>query len=135
MDINEIRLKNYKLLRKKFIQEGVDNGEPERGAIKRLAIKTGVSAAYLSHISNRIKNIGDNTARALEESFNLPHGWLDVDHASGNDPESSSERQYVALALDMFRRNPLLAQTELIKMARVMLDADKKGKKDDENDD
>lgn len=68
MDIRKIRRRN--LLR--MVEEA--------GGQKRLAERTGVSAAYLCQVlSARVnRNVGHNLARRLEKGMGKPYGWMDV---------------------------------------------------------
>jgi hypothetical protein len=124
MDIAEIRYRNYKALLKRFEEEQMAEGLPERGSLNRFGEKTGVSPRYLSHVNARRKNLGDSSARMFEGAFSLPHGWMDVDHSAGIDPADKREREYLALALSLYRRNALVAQAEIIKIAHGLLDGD-----------
>lgn len=115
VDVQEIRFRNYKTLLVQFRQRDDQRGEPERGIINRFGEFVGISPRYLSHINNRRKNIGTATARQLEEAFKLPHGWLDHDHLSGPASSNRSEREFVELALRLFRESPVEAQAVLLK--------------------
>jgi transcriptional regulator with XRE-family HTH domain len=52
----------------------------EAGGQKRLAERTGVSAAYLSQVLSRKVNrhVGHSLARRLESGMEKPYGWMDV---------------------------------------------------------
>jgi transcriptional regulator with XRE-family HTH domain len=60
----------------------------EAGGQKRLAERTGVSAAYVSQVLSRKVNrhVGHSMARRLEEGMDKPYGWMDVlsDPGSGD---------------------------------------------------
>jgi len=68
MDAKAIRLYNLKRL------------IGEIGGQKKLALKAGVSPAYLSQIvsSRTPRKMGDDVARRLERGMDKPHGWMDV---------------------------------------------------------
>jgi SOS-response transcriptional repressor LexA len=68
MDAKAIRLYNLKRL------------IGEAGGQKKLALKAGVSPAYLSQIVSlrTPRKMGDNVARRLELGMDKPHGWMDV---------------------------------------------------------
>lgn len=76
MDIRTVRRTNFEALIK------------EAGTIAALARKTGASEKYLRHIYNGFisqnakspKQVGDDTARKLEDGMGKPHGWMDVSH-------------------------------------------------------
>jgi transcriptional regulator with XRE-family HTH domain len=52
----------------------------EAGGQKRLAARSGVSAAYLSQVLSRKVNrhVGHSLARRLEAGMEKPYGWMDV---------------------------------------------------------
>jgi len=52
----------------------------EAGGQKRLALRAGVSAAYLSQVLSRKVNrhVGHSLARRLEAGMAKPYGWMDV---------------------------------------------------------
>jgi transcriptional regulator with XRE-family HTH domain len=52
----------------------------EAGGQKRLAARSGVSAAYLSQVLSRKVNrhVGHSLARRLEAGMDKPYGWMDV---------------------------------------------------------
>lgn len=56
----------------------------ERSQKKKAALseQIGVSASYLSQITSTKNpaNIGSQMARKIEDSFELPHGWMDTHH-------------------------------------------------------
>lgn len=114
MDVYEIRKKNYGVLYDQFREMEMREGLPPRGALARFAAYCGTSAAFLSHVNNGRKPIGAEVARQIERAFVLPHGWMDIHHISGIDPENNRERQFAALALRMFREAPEDAKQEML---------------------
>jgi phage repressor protein C with HTH and peptisase S24 domain len=70
MDNYTIRLNNLRAL------------EKQEASRTRLAEKLDIPYAQLSHYigKNPSKNIGIKTARQVEQVFNLPHGWMDIEH-------------------------------------------------------
>jgi hypothetical protein len=106
MDITDIRLGNYKELRKRFRKMEDEQGIPERGELNRFGEFTGVNSRYLSHINNERKSIGHATARQLEEAFKLPHGWMDVDHLAGFVHMDSRAKEFGALAMRLYMKDP-----------------------------
>lgn len=115
MDVNEIRMRNYKALMLQFRNKELDRGEPERGLLNRFGQHTGVSPRYLSHVNNGRKHLGADTCRRMEEAFRLPHGWMDQDHLGGSAPGTRAEREYLELALKLFRESPVEAQAVLLR--------------------
>jgi hypothetical protein len=115
MDINEIRMRNYKLLMQQYRTIELDRGEPERGLLNRFGEFTGVSPRYLSHVNNGRKHLGPETCRRIEQAFKLPHGWMDQDHLGSPAPGTRAEREYLELALKLFRESPLEAQSVLLR--------------------
>lgn len=115
MDVNEIRLRNYKVLLAQFRDRGLDRGEPERGVLNRFGEFSGVSPRYLSHVNNGRKQLGGDVCRRIEEAFRLPHGWMDNDHLGGPGAGTRSEREFLELALKLFRESPVDAQSVLLR--------------------
>ena len=106
MDITAIRFANYEELRKRFRQMEDEQGIPERGELNRFGKLTGISAPYLSHINCRRKEIGHQTARQLEEAFNLEHGWMDTDHIGGAIPMDARAKDFGNLAMRLYMADP-----------------------------
>jgi hypothetical protein len=115
MDINEIRMRNYKLLMQQYRSKELDRGEPERGLLNRFGDFTEISPRYLSHVNNGRKHLGAETCRRMEQAFKLPHGWMDHDHLGSPAPGTRAEREYLELALKLFRESPLEAQGVLLR--------------------
>jgi|GEM_PF-2561887 hypothetical protein len=114
-DVNDVRLRNYKALMLRFRQKESERGEPERGLLNRFGKFVEISPRYLSHVNNGRKAIGAQTARQIETAFGLPLGWMDHDHMAGPAANSRSEREYLELALQLFRQSPVEAQSLLLK--------------------
>lgn len=126
MDVNDTRIQNYKTLMAQFRDRELDRGEPERGLLNRFGEFTGVSPRYLSHVNNGRKHLGADTCRRIEQAFRLPHGWMDHDHLGGPSPGTRAEREYLELALKLFRESPVEAQGVLLRyMSDRMLTAAK----------
>jgi hypothetical protein len=51
----------------------------------------------------------------MEGAFRLPHGWMDHDHLGSPAPGTRAEREYLELALKLFRESPLEAQGVLLR--------------------
>jgi hypothetical protein len=115
MDINQIRFQNYRTLMAQFRAAELDRGEPERGLLNRFGKRTGISPRYLSHVNNARKHLGGDTCRRMEQSFKLPHGWMDHDHLAGPASSTRAEREYIELALKLFRESPVEAQAVLLR--------------------
>lgn len=114
-DVNDVRLRNYKALMLRFRERESERGEPERGLLNRFGKFVEISPRYLSHVNNGRKAIGAQTARQIETAFGLPLGWMDHDHMAGPAPNSMAEREYLELALRLFRQSPVAAQSLLLK--------------------
>ena len=69
--INEIRYENF-----------TEILNSEASSLQNIADKMNKSNAQMSHIKNKVKNIGDKVAREFEVAFDKPHGWMDVSHDS-----------------------------------------------------
>lgn len=116
MDVNEVRLRNYKVLMQQYRNKELDRGEPERGLLNRFGAFTDVSPRYLSHVNNGRKHLGPDSCRKMEQAFRLPHGWMDHDHLGGTPATGSrAEREYLELALKLFRESPVEAQAVLLR--------------------
>ena len=82
MDIRTIRRTNFEAL----IEEA--------GGLAPLAKRSSVSEKYLRNIYNGFvspgakspKQVGDKTARSLEEGMGKPWGWMDIDHSEKDKP-------------------------------------------------
>lgn len=114
-NVNDVRLRNYKALMLRFREREAERGEPERGLLNRFGLFVRISPRYLSHVNNGRKAIGGRTARQMEAAFGLPLGWMDHDHMAGPAPTSRSEREYLELALRLFRQSPVEAQSLLLR--------------------
>lgn len=126
MDINEIRLKNYRELLLRFRRMEEEQGlVGERGLLRRFGEFTRVSPRFLSHVNNGRKNIGDDTARAFEAAFKLPHGWVDHDHVTGPMLGGRGEKEFIELALMLYRQSPIDAQAALMRFMADRLSLDK----------
>jgi len=55
--------------------------EPEKGMLRKFAVKAGLTDAYCSHIKCRRKPMGARTARKVEGALGLPANFMDHDHA------------------------------------------------------
>lgn len=113
MDINGIRLNNYRTLLLQF-RAKEDKTLPEHGLLTRFAEAAGVSARYLSHINNGRKNIGDGLARQMETAFSLRHGWMDNTHEAVSEGAPDAERQFINAATALYRESPVEAQAMLL---------------------
>lgn len=125
MDINEIRMRNYKALLLQFRARPEEASLAQHGMFTRFADHAGVSARYLSHINNGRKNIGEDLSRQLEAGFGLPHGWMDNDHEAENMVTDDAERQFLATAMKVFRVSPLEAQSVLLRYMAERMDMGK----------
>lgn len=118
MDVTEIRLRNYRTLFEQFkLRDEREHGGAVRGTLRRFGEFIGINGRYLSHVSNGRRTIGNDTARKLELAFNLPHGWVDQDHVGGTQLQSNAEREFIELALRLFRASPIEAQSVLLRFA------------------
>lgn len=130
MDVQEVRLRNYRTLLVLFRRRPEEESAPDRGLYNRFAAFCGVSPRYLSHVNNGRKNLGEESCRAMESAFGLPRGWMDFDHLAGPGPISAEAREFVEMALKFFNESPGEAQAMLLKlMAEKMFDAAAKKKK------
>lgn len=114
-DVNALRQRNYKALMLQFRQQEAAKGEPERGLLNRFGKFVGISPRYLSHINNSRKAIGAQTARQIEQAFGLPDGWMDHDHIGGSPTASRAKREFLELALQLYRQSPVEAQSLLLR--------------------
>jgi hypothetical protein len=133
MDITEIRYRNFKALFEQFkeVVRRDDPGAPEKGMLKLFGERVGVREAYMSHINTKYKGIGPTTARKIEQGFKLAHGWMDQqhdkkpraeqqaqpEHVSDEtvEPTDADELAFLETAIEVYRKDPLRAQTALLK--------------------
>jgi hypothetical protein len=140
MDINAIRFANFKALFEQFkdITRRDDPGAPEKGMLKAFGARLGIREAYMSHINTEYKAIGPKTARQIEEALKLPHGWMDqqhdakrapepaptqddADHSALANPTDAEELEFLETAIDFYRRDPLAAQSAIMRAMRAKL--------------
>lgn len=115
MDINEIRMGNYKALINKFQARADQRGLANHGLLKRFGEFSGLSPKYMSHINHNRKNIGGVIARKLEAAFDMPHGWLDNIHENETRGEFGDEQKFMqALLLRAYRANQVETKVALL---------------------
>lgn len=125
MDVSQIRRKNYERLFADFKQRvwGKNPEEPERGMLKLFGAQLGFSDAYMSHINTGYREIGLKTARRMEKSLRLAHGWMDILHDDSAQPAtaathlsaaSNSEQAFIDAAVKLYREDPSAAQAALL---------------------
>jgi hypothetical protein len=122
MDSRQIRHKNFKKLFDDFIDQ--HSHLPQRGMLKLFAQRLNLSDRYLSHINCNRKNIGNATARAIEEQLKLPRGWMDREHDMFNMlnmPIDDKEKLFIETALVLFRAQPNEAREMMIELLRQRL--------------
>jgi hypothetical protein len=101
---DDIRHKNFMVLRERFRQmEGP--GMPDRGALQRFADFVEIDARYISNVERKLKRIGRRMAHTFEAKFELPAGWLDVDHGEGVIPVDPEAREFAQLAMTLYLEN------------------------------
>ena len=103
------------MLMAQFRDRELARGEPERGVLNRFGKFTGVSPRYLSHVNNDRKHLGADVCRRIESAFRLPHGWMDNDHLGGPGAGTRAEREFLELALKLYRESPVDAQGVLLR--------------------
>lgn len=116
LDSAQIRYKNFMTLYQQF--RNANRHLPERGMLKLFAERLGLSDRYLSHIKCNRKNIGNNVARAIEESLGLAHGWMDREHARVEplkDEGDDAEKMFLETAKLLYRAEPEV-------MRRIVMD-------------
>lgn len=111
MDINETRRENLLKLLADY-RDRVNDGR-EHGLLRDFGIASGVSDRQLSHLKSGRRNLGTATARLMEKSLGLPHGWMDEAH-SKTMPESEAESLFVELALRLYRASPTGANMAIL---------------------
>jgi len=111
--IHQIRKMRYNDLKMEFSQLPQEKGRPLRGQLERFGAFTSISPRYLSHIENDRKNIGEETARKLENAFNKPQFWLDTEPRS-DQLSNAGETIIKELACQAWRKNPLGTHAALL---------------------
>lgn len=114
MDVNGIRLRNYKRQLLAFRDRPDQAGLPEHGLLKRFSEAAGVSPRYLSHVNNGRKNIGADLARRMEVGLGLPHGYLDREEP-GNAGLTVDEREFYDVMVRLYQENPVEMQALLMR--------------------
>lgn len=67
-----------------------ENGLPLRGSAKRMAQRLSLAPAALSNLLHGVKNMGDETARAIESTLGMQPGSLDEPPYSITFPDAQS---------------------------------------------
>lgn len=72
------------------------------GGVSNFAEKIGKSQSQASQFAgtNPIKGIGNKVAREIEDAFEKPHGWLDIQHADEDKNKSIEPNVSAPLALN-----------------------------------
>lgn len=117
MDISGIRLANYKRLLQEFQDSPGQAGLMRHGLIKRFADHAGLSDRYLSHVNNGKKNIGEVIARKMEAGFGKDHGWLDNNHEVVLQSGSDTEKEFIAIVMDLYRESPVEMNQHVMRFA------------------
>lgn len=85
------------------------------GGTQVVAERVGRSHAQISQLKNRNKHsgttrprvIGDDVARALENAFELPRGWMDnSDVPFPGDDQATEERSWTVVVADLMQKAP-----------------------------
>lgn len=105
MPIHDIRQRNYLALRAR-LREIENYAYSEHGSLARFAARCDISPHYLTHVNVLRKVIGSACAAKMEEGFGLPKGWMDVDHAAGAVVMDPQARDFAALAMRLYLRDP-----------------------------
>lgn len=118
MDIYAIRQINYKKLLTDFAEKMRREQGTDYGVLDRFGKFADVSPRYLSHVNMGRKNLGDDVSRKFEEAHQLPHGWMDQQHDLSvvvTLGASNPEKEFLRLALSVYRMAPLEAQAMLMR--------------------
>lgn len=110
MEINAIRMNNYRTLFERFRARPEEKDLPEHGLHKRFADHCGLSVRYLAHITHGRKKFSESVARQMEEALSLPLGWMDNVHSAHDGVGNTAEREFVDMAMHLYRENPLEMQ-------------------------
>lgn len=97
--VGEIRLENLELL------------IAAAGTMERVAEKAGTTSVYLSQVRNHTidkasgkpREMGAKMARRIEDAFEKPRGWMDVEHAESR-PAFSANAMRLAAEFDRIVR-------------------------------
>lgn len=89
MDIKEIRRNNLRNLQRESQRKGLSKAA--------FAEKINSSSSTISQIlgDRAIRNLGDELARKVEESLNLPFGWMDQIHSEAKHVHSGDEAKII----------------------------------------
>ena len=126
--VTEIRYRNFAILYDEFCDSvfKLNPGAPMKGMLKAFAEQMGMSDRYLSHVKCNRKPVGHTVARKIEAGCGKPVGWMDVDHdALANSlavgAKSQREREFVQMAMEIYKANPEGAQAAMTRMLIDML--------------
>lgn len=103
-DIRAIRLRNFRALFAGFREQPGENGLPDHGSQTRFAEFLKMSVTRVNHLLTETKNVGEDAARDIEHRLNLPHGWMDNNHAPGVLAPSAKRRALQEFA-DLYDRD------------------------------
>lgn len=121
MDNAQIRHRNFMTLYQQF--RDANSHLPARGMLKIFAGHLGLSERYLSHLKCGRKNMGNVTARGIEETLGLEHGWMDRMHAEESLTADSDEAEklFLETAKALYRSDPERARRALMELLRKQL--------------
>lgn len=84
-DIDEIRYKNLATLIER-------HGGAAYGRKKRFADKCNMNPAYVSQLTNKVRNIGKQVAREIEKALGLEKGWMDQHHYAAHSTDKPTQK-------------------------------------------
>lgn len=79
MDVKQTRDRNFNTLLKLYKNNRV------------FADTVGLASGHVSQIKTRVRNVGDEVARRIEQKLRLPHGWMDQSHDTEDPPVVADE--------------------------------------------
>jgi hypothetical protein len=118
--IAEVRLRNLIALTKRYKTK------------REFCRLVGIDESQHTQLTRRLKSMGNIIARRIEQSLELPEGWMDVDQASepqSQEQESIIHQDTLGLALTI-QQLPADIKTHLIRLVRAVhthLDRDDEG--------
>ena len=96
------RRHNVLCLFQRYAEDQMRAGAPPKGLEQAFAQRLQISPSMWSQIKSS-RPIGDKLARQIEVACAQPLGWLDTARAATGTGLSSSEQQFLALALQAWR--------------------------------
>jgi hypothetical protein len=120
--VSAVRLHNLMVLRQEFEeqQRRLSRDGSHKGYDKDFSARLGLHPKYFGHIKAGRRNVGNPLARAAEDAFGKPIGWMDMPHQAVGAP-GSEDQSALQTFLDLYRADPPRTRTMLVREMRDRL--------------